>query len=174
MSDERATRRAGLGMMLLFWVLLLGGGAWWFHGYLESQRNPNAHLAYADGAEGAPVVLERNRAGHFVATGRINDQPVDFLVDTGATYVAVPGDMAKRLGLESTSSAWFNTANGRVRGELTLLDEVSLGGFSAREVRGSISPGLAGETALLGMSFLGRFDIEIRDSRMVLQPPERD
>lgn len=174
MSDERATRRAGLGMMLLFWVLLLGGGAWWFHGYLESQRNPNAHLAYADGAEGEPVVLERNRAGHFVATGRINDQPVDFLVDTGATYVAVPGDMAKRLGLDSTSSAWFNTANGRVRGELTLLDEVSLGGFSAREVRGSISPGLAGETALLGMSFLGRFDIEIRDSRMVLQPPERD
>ncbi|MDZ7851416.1 MAG: TIGR02281 family clan AA aspartic protease [Halomonas sp.] len=174
MSEERATRRAGLGMMLLFWVLFLGGGAWWFHGYLEAQRNPNAHLADVVLGEGEPVVLERNRAGHFVVTGRINDQPVEFLVDTGATYVAVPAEMAQRLGLESTGTAWFNTANGRVRGELTRLDEVSLGGFSAREVRGSISPGLGGETALLGMSFLGRFDIEIRDSRMVLHPPQRN
>ncbi|SEL58775.1 retropepsin-like aspartic protease family protein [Halomonas daqiaonensis] len=174
MSDERATRRAGLGMMLLFWVLFLGGGAWWFHGYLEAQRNPNAHLANVVVGEGEPVVLERNRAGHFVATGRINDQPVEFLVDTGATYVAVPAEMAEQLGLESIGSAWFNTANGRVRGELTRLDEVSLGGFSAREVRGSISPGLSGETALLGMSFLGRFDIEIRDSRMVLHPPQNN
>ncbi|MDW7745431.1 TIGR02281 family clan AA aspartic protease [Halomonas sp.] len=174
MSEERATRRAGLGMMLLFWVLFLGGGAWWFHGYLEAQRNPNAHLANVAVGEGEPLVLERNRAGHFVATGRINDQPVEFLLDTGATYVAVPAGMAERLGLESTGSAWFNTANGRVRGELTLLDEVSLGGFSAREVRGSISPGLTGEAALLGMSFLDRFDIEIRDARMVLRPAERD
>lgn len=174
MSEERATRRAGLGMMLLFWVLFLGGGAWWFHDYLEAQRNPNAHLANVAVGEGEPVVLERNRAGHFVATGRINGQPVEFLLDTGATYVAVPAGLAEQLGLESTGSAWFNTANGRVRGELTRLDEVSLGGFSAREVRGSISPGLTGEVALLGMSFLDRFDIEIRDARMVLRPAQRN
>ncbi|MDR9439575.1 MAG: TIGR02281 family clan AA aspartic protease [Halomonas sp.] len=173
MNEERATRRAGLGMMLLFWVLFLGGGAWWFQGYLEAQRNPNAHLADVVMGEGEPVVLERNRAGHFVATGRINDQPVEFLLDTGATYVAVPAAMAERLGLESTGTAWFNTANGRVRGELTRLDEVSLGGFAARDVRGSISPGLTGESALLGMSFLDRFDIEIRGARMVLRPAER-
>lgn len=174
MSEERSTRRTGLGMMLLFWMLFLGTGSWWFHGYLESQRNPNAHLVNAVSGEGEPVVLERNRSGHFVATGRINGEPVDFLLDTGATYVAVPGELAERLGLASTGSAWFNTANGRVRGELTTLDEVSLGGFSASQVRGSISPGLDGDTALLGMSFLNRFDIEIRDSRMMLLPPQRN
>ncbi|WFM71738.1 retropepsin-like aspartic protease [Halomonas sp. CKK8] len=173
MSEERATRRAGLGMMLLFWVLFLGGGAWWFHGYLEAQRNPNAHLANVAAGEGEPVVLERNRAGHFVATGRINGQPVEFLLDTGATYVAVPAGIAERLGLQSTGSAWFNTANGRVRGELAILETVSLGGYEAHDVRGSISPGLTGEAALLGMSFLDRFDIEIRDARMVLRPAER-
>ncbi|MBS9403801.1 TIGR02281 family clan AA aspartic protease [Halomonas sp. TRM85114] len=174
MSEERSTRRAGFGMMLLFWMLLLGTGSWWFHGYLESQRNPNAHLVNAVGGEGEPVVLERNRSGHFVATGRINGEPVDFLLDTGATYVAVPGDLAERLGLAPSGSAWFNTANGLVRGELTTLDEVSLGGFSASQVRGSISPGLDGDTALLGMSFLNRFDIEIRDSRMMLLPSQRN
>ncbi|MDR5893446.1 MULTISPECIES: TIGR02281 family clan AA aspartic protease [Halomonas] len=169
-DDNRAVRRTGLGMMLLFWMLFIGAGTWWFHGYLEEQRNPNAHLVNAVTGDGEPLVLERNRGGHFVATGRINGEPVEFLLDTGATYVAVSSGLAERLGLEATGSAWFNTANGRVRGDLTTLDEVSLGGFSAREVRGSISPGMEGEVALLGMSFLNRFDIQIRDARMVLHP----
>lgn len=168
-DDNRAVRRTGLGMMLLFWMLFIGAGTWWFHGYLEQQRNPNAHLVNAVEGESS-VVLERNRAGHFLATGRINGEPVEFLLDTGATYVAVSSGLAERLGLETTGSAWFNTANGRVRGDLTTLDEVSLGGFAAREVRGSISPGMEGDVALLGMSFLNRFDIEIRDARMVLHP----
>lgn len=172
-DDNRTVRRTGLGMMLLFWMLFIGTGTWWFHGYLESQRNPNAHLVNA--AEGeSSVTLERNRAGHFLATGRINGEPVEFLLDTGATYVAVSAELAERLSLEATGSAWFNTANGRVRGDLTTLDEVSLGGFSAREVRGSISPGMEGDVALLGMSFLNRFDIEIRDARMVLHPARSD
>ncbi|MCE8022450.1 TIGR02281 family clan AA aspartic protease [Halomonas sp. MCCC 1A11036] len=165
-----SVRRAGMGMMLLFWVAFIGFGSWWFHGFLEAQRNPNAHLVNAVSGVDEPIVLERNRSGHFVATGRINGEPIEFLLDTGATYVAVPLAFAERLGLERAGSAWFNTANGRVRGDLTWLDEVSLGGFSATEVRGSISPGLEGEVALLGMSFLNRFDIEIRDSRMVLRP----
>ncbi len=138
---------------------------------MERQRNPNSHLVSAV-AEGEPLVLERSRGGHFVATGRINGEPVEFLVDTGATYVSLPREMAERLGLEATGSAWFNTANGRVRGALTTLDEVSLGGYVARDVRGSISSGLEGDTALLGMSFLNHFDIRIRDARMVLTPAE--
>ncbi|MBA2780939.1 retropepsin-like aspartic protease family protein [Billgrantia kenyensis] len=166
-------RRAGMGMMLLFWVSFIGMGSWWLHGFLEAQRNPNAHLVNAVTGSDEPIVLERNRSGHFVATGRINGEPIEFLLDTGATYVAVPADFAARLGLESAGSAWFNTANGRVRGDLTNLDEVSLGGFTASQVRGSISPGLEGDIALLGMSFLNRFDIEIRDARMILRPAQQ-
>ncbi|KAA0009675.1 TIGR02281 family clan AA aspartic protease [Billgrantia pellis] len=174
MSREHGSvRGAGMGMMLLFWVAFIAFGSWWFHGYLETQRNPNAHLVNASGDAGEPLVLERNRAGHFVASGRINGEPVEFLLDTGATYVAVPTELAERLALEPVGSAWFNTANGRVRGDLTWLDEVSLGGFTAAEVRGSISPGLEGDVALLGMSFLNRFDIEIRDTQMVLRPAQR-
>ncbi|WP_299233365.1 TIGR02281 family clan AA aspartic protease [uncultured Halomonas sp.] len=168
-NDKQSVRRTGLGMMLLFWVLFIATGTWWFQGLVERQRNPNSHLVSAV-EEGVPVVLERNRGGHFVATGRVNGEPVEFLVDTGATYVALPRQMAERLGLEATGSAWFNTANGRVRGDLTLLDEVSLGGYVARDVRGSVSLGLEGDTALLGMSFLDHFDIRIRGAQMVLEP----
>jgi aspartyl protease family protein len=156
-------------MMLLFWVLLIGLGTWWWQGWLDDRQNPNADLARA--AAGEPLTLERNPSGHFVATGRINGEPVEFLLDTGATYVAVPAELADRLDLERQREVWFSTANGRARGHLTTLDEVGLGSLTARDVRGSISEGLDGDQALLGMSFLGRFDIAIRGEQMTLTAP---
>ncbi|TVQ72528.1 MAG: TIGR02281 family clan AA aspartic protease [Chromatiaceae bacterium] len=172
MNQAPPGRRAGLIMLTLFWVLALGTGTWVYQGVLDGQRNPNTHLVHSLGDGDGSITLERNRAGHFVATGRINGEPVDFLLDTGATYVAVPAHLAERLGLPREHRATFNTANGRVQGHLTTLDDVRLGDLSARGVRGAITPGLEGDFALLGMSYLGRFDIQIRGSTMVLQPPQ--
>ncbi|GAB2792848.1 TIGR02281 family clan AA aspartic protease [Halomonas shantousis] len=157
-------------MLILFWVLLLGFGAWWFQGMFDSRHNPNADLIQSEEGGEGPVTLQRNVSGHFVATGRINGEPVEFLLDTGASYVAVPEALAERLGLERGAGAHFNTANGRVPGYLTQIDRISLGGLTAHDVRGSINSGIDGDIALLGMSFLNRFDIEIRGSEMVLRP----
>lgn len=169
-DDDKALRRTGLGMMLLFWLIMLGTGVWWFQDRLAEQHNPNANLADSRGESHAPVILQRNVSGHFIATGRINGEPVEFLLDTGASLVSVPASLADRLGLERGATVQFSTANGRAPGYLTSIDRISLGGLAARDVRGSINPGLDGHTALLGMSFLNRFDIEIRDSRLVLSP----
>ncbi|MBB3231847.1 retropepsin-like aspartic protease family protein [Halomonas stenophila] len=173
MGDERhGVRRTGLGMMLVFWVLFIGLGSWWLQGVLMRRENPNAHLV--DAVAGDTLILERNVSGHFVATGRINGEPVPMLLDTGATYVAVPAGLADRLGLSPEGSAWFSTANGRVRGQLTTLDEISLGGFTARRVRGSISPGLDEGVVLLGMSFLGRFELQMSGEILTLRLPQKD
>ncbi|WP_136065830.1 retropepsin-like aspartic protease family protein [Modicisalibacter radicis] len=172
-DDDKAVRRTGLGMMLLFWAIVLGLAVWWFQGLLEERRNPNAGLATSTASGDAqPVTLERNAGGHFVATGRINGEPVEFLLDTGASLVSVPASLAERLGLERGASATFETANGQARGYLTTLDEIALGSLRASDVRGSINPGIGGDTALLGMSFLNRFDIRIQGSRMILSPPQ--
>ncbi|WP_051234285.1 retropepsin-like aspartic protease family protein [Halomonas halocynthiae] len=157
-------------MMLAFWVLLFGLGIWWFSGLIDARQNPNANLL--DAPPGTSVTLERNASGHYVVSGRINGEPVVMLLDTGATSVAVPEPLAKQLGLPHEGEAWFTTANGRVRGQLTMLDEISVGGITAQQVRGSISSGLSDDMVLLGMSFLGRFDIEIRDKQMVLRVPD--
>lgn len=164
-------QRGGIVMMLLFWVLLMAVGTWWIQGGLEQMWQPNVHLMNT-APDNASVTLKRNRAGHFKAPGRINGEPVTFLLDTGATYVAVPAELAKRLGLAPGRRAWFNTANGRVEGNLTQLDEVALGGIRMRNVQGSISPGMERDTVLLGMSFLNQLAIEIRGGEMVLKLPE--
>ncbi len=72
-NERREVRRFGLGMMLLFWALLLGLGTWWLQGMLERRENPNAHLVNVEAGE--TLTLERNASGHFVATGRINGEP---------------------------------------------------------------------------------------------------
>ncbi|WP_346796279.1 retropepsin-like aspartic protease [Halomonas sp. Bachu 37] len=168
---KHGTRRSGLGMMLLFWVLLMAIGTWWLHGGWEELFRPNAQLISAV-PDGEPVTLKRNRSGHFEAPGYINGEPVTFLLDTGATYVAVPGELADRLDLEPGRNAWFNTANGRVEGTLTQLEEVALGGMRVEQVQGSISPAMEGDTVLLGMSFLNHFAIEIAEGKMQLRIPE--
>lgn len=172
MTEKSSIRRTGLGMMLAFWALFFGTGLWWFGGAVEKRENPNAHLL--DAPPGTSVTLTRNASGHYVASGRINDEPVVMLLDTGATSVAIPERLAERLDLPHQGKAWFTTANGRIRGQLTTLDEVKLGGLAARQVRGSINAGLSDDMVLLGMSFLGRFDIEIRGRQMVLRAPEAD
>lgn len=165
-------QRGGIVMMLLFWVLLMAVGTWWIHGGLEEMMRPNANIVHTLPA-GEPITLQRNRAGHFEAPGRINGEPVNFLLDTGATYVAISADLADELGLEAGRSAWFNTANGRVEGTLTELDEVSLGGLKVQNVQGSISPGMERDTVLLGMSFLNLLSIEMHAGEMVLSLPKQ-
>ena len=164
-------QRGGIVMMLLFWVLLMAVGTWWIHGGLKEMMRPNANIVHTLPA-GEPITLKRNRAGHFEAPGRINGEPVNFLLDTGATYVAISAALADELGLAPGRSAWFNTANGRVEGTLTELDEVSLGGLKVQNVQGSISPGMDRDTVLLGMSFLNLLSIEIQAGEMVLSLPE--
>lgn len=171
-ASTRITQRGGIVMMLLFWVLLMAVGTWWIHGGLEEMMRPNAHIVNTLPA-GEPITLKRNRAGHFESPGRINGTAVTFLLDTGATYVAISADLANELGLEPGRSAWFNTANGRVEGTLTELNEVSLGGLKVQNVQGSISPGMERDTVLLGMSFLNLLSIEMQAGEMVLSFPEQ-
>lgn len=156
-------RRAGTAMIALAW-LLLGGLLWWgFDQYL----NPNARLAeVADGE----VVLRRGPDGHYRAPGRINGERVGFMVDTGATVVAVPEATARRLGLKPGAPLRVRTANGEATAYATRLERVELGGALATDVAAHIVPGMGGDEALLGMSFLARYEIAMRDGELRIRP----
>lgn len=119
----------------------------------------------------AMVTLQRDRSGHYLADGAINGQPVQFLVDTGATDVAVSESLARALGLDFGPRIQVMTAAGPARAWLTRLERVSIGSLSRANVRATITPGL-GEAALLGMSFLQHFDLRQQGDRLVIAAGE--
>jgi aspartyl protease family protein len=168
--DNDETQRTGRLMMLMAWVAGLLLLTLVFQDQLEMRFNPNAAPRTVSDADGnAQVVLERNARGHYVATGFINAVPVTFLVDTGATQVAVPEALADRLRLERMGGAISQTANGPVAVWRTRLDEVRLGSIRLRDVDASILPSMAaGDPVLLGMSFLRQVDFSQRDGQLEL------
>ena len=116
------------------------------------------------------VVLQRNRQGHYLADGLINGRVTTFLVDTGATDVALPQDLANRLNLPRLGRALSRTANGTVEVQRTRLDSVQLGALRLHDVRATILPGMAGDTpVLLGMSFLKHLELVQKDGYLTLR-----
>ncbi|MBK1709022.1 retropepsin-like aspartic protease family protein [Marichromatium gracile] len=166
---EELPRRIGRAMLLAAWVVALGLLAWLFDDLLDRDRAPPLRVFVAP--DGVPsVVLERNRAGHYVADGRIDGEPVRFLVDTGATDVALPLALARRLGLELRPGGISRTANGEVRVWRTRLARVELGGLIAHDVRAAVLPNMPGDEVLLGMSFLERLELVQRGETLTLRP----
>jgi aspartyl protease family protein len=115
------------------------------------------------------VVLSADTRGHFVSEGAINGIPVRFLVDTGATMIALPGRDATRLGIDYRKGqrGITQTANGPIAVYRVRLDRVRLGGLELTSVDGVvIEQGL--DIALLGMSFLNRVEMKRDGQTMTL------
>ena len=170
-SNQQSTQRAGRAMLLFAWVGGLALLTLLFQDVLESKFNPNAEPLAQQGRDGRQeVLLERNSRGHYVAGGAINERPVTFLLDTGATDVALPEALAERLRLPRLAGGITQTANGTVAVWQTTLDTVRLGGITLRDVRAAIVPSMqAGDPVLLGMSFLRQLEFTQRDGQLTLR-----
>jgi aspartyl protease family protein len=163
--------RLGKVMLLGAWVVGLIIAVLLFQDFIAGTRNPNRGLQVEPGPNGtSQVVLQRNRAGHYVAEGTINGHPVVFLLDTGATQVALPLALARRLRLPLSPGGMGRTANGDVETWSTRLDEVSLAGLRAQGVAATVLPGMEGDEVLLGMSYLKRFELIQKGDTLTLRP----
>ena len=125
---------------------------------------------YATGADARQsVTLAADTSGHFVSEGAINGSPVRFVVDTGATMVALPAVDARRIGLDYRKGelALTKTAGGVVPVYRVRFDSVRLGAIEIASVEGVvIEQGL--DIALLGMSFLSRLEMKNEGRVMTL------
>lgn len=168
-APDHDTRRIGRVMTWLAALSLLGLLWLFFDEQLADQLNPNRSLVVSPGA--GELVLKRNRMGHYVAPGTINGQPVTFLLDTGATQVSVPAHLGRDLGLQPGAAAQVLTANGAVTVRMTVIDELGLGPFLARQVRGHLNPGMRDDQILLGMSVLKHLEFIQRGDTLILRAP---
>lgn len=169
-SPEQQQQKIGKSMVLAMWLVLLALMTLFFDKVLDDQQNPNQQVIQNQTADGSrEVVLERNRYGHYVATGRINGQDVTFLLDTGATHIAIPESVASRLNLPRGRRVQFQTANGIGEGYATRLDSASLGNIRLNDLPASINPGMGGDEVLLGMSFLKHLELNQKGNTLTLR-----
>ncbi len=171
---QPAGRRAGRVMLVLAWAAGLLLATRFFGDWEQSRFNPNPEPVSVIQGEQIEVHLESNIQGHFVADGRINGETVTFLLDTGATDVAIPAELGDRLGLPRGAPVMLRTANGQTTGYRTVLESLGLGDILLHDVPAIVAPGFEGDQVLLGMSALKQLEFTQRAGTLVLRQHATD
>lgn len=154
--------RTALAWGMIFLGVMAGYGLW-------GDIRRDATLSQRETAE--TVVLPRAGDGHYYATLTIGGQDLRFMADTGASAVVLSPSDARRLGFDPESLVWAGqsmTANGPVRTARVTLEEVRLGPFYDAQLPAMVNESEM-DISLLGMSYLGRYHIEIQGDRMILR-----
>ena len=125
----------------------------------------------ASGAGTQSVVLTSSGNGHFVTAGQINGQTVQFIVDTGASFITLGMSDARRLSINYLGGqrVAMSTANGVVPAYRVKLDEVRVGTVTLNNVDGIVQPETSMPVVLLGMSFLNRMEMKRDGETMTLK-----
>tara|TARA_R110002110_G_scaffold108443_4_gene270812 strand:+ start:403 stop:984 length:582 start_codon:yes stop_codon:yes gene_type:complete len=185
--------------MRLIYLIVLGAVlVGWF--FLQSRQNLNRNLQYAavwgmifvGGAaavglwqdisrdaqrpqmvlsDGDQIIVPKARDSHYYLTLEVNDAPVRFVVDTGATDMVLTQADARRAGIDPDSLTYLgtaNTANGQVRTAYVRLDRVALAHVTDTDVGAVVNAGDM-QQSLLGMGYLQRWGrIEISGGELIL------
>lgn len=113
----------------------------------------------ASGRLSGTVRLQAGPNGHFHTTANINGRPVNVMVDTGASMVALTYEDARQAGIFLTDADFrhkVSTANGAARMAVVMLDDVSIEDITVHDVRAAVAEPGRLQTTLLGMTFLGQ------------------
>jgi aspartyl protease family protein len=166
--------------ILIFAGLLAGLGT--FMAQMADRMTATPALAKTASGKAAPEVAQaglrslsipRDARGHFQTEGRIDGQRIGFMVDTGASVIALNESSAARFGLRPSRgdyNATVATANGTIKAARTRLAMVELGGLVVRDVEAMVLPDEALSENLLGLSFLSKLKrFEYAGGKMVLE-----
>lgn len=142
----------------------------------DGQRRTLVHgapvsMGQRDGpSSGREIVLTAGPGGHFLGTGSINGRSMRFMVDTGATVVAMSAAEAQRLGVDYRSGerGWVQTANGNAPAYRVTLNAIRIGDVEVHQVAGVVTPAPM-DHILLGNSFLTRFQMTRENDVLRLQ-----
>lgn len=157
-----ANLKRGSAAIAVFWLVVMG----LLYAGMAHYLKPRAVSISASG----DLVIPRARDGHFYAAGLVNGKPVNFMVDTGASLVTVSEKFSRTADISAGVPTVFKTANGDLRGRIVSDVPVALGPVSVSGVR--IGVGLVGDNAnnaLLGQSFLSKFEIVLSKEQMILR-----
>lgn len=166
---------------LLIWVvIILGFATGWL--YQDQARDmawriagglsPGRPVTLSD-ENGSAVLIRKSLNGHFEAAGEVNGEPVSFLIDTGATSIALSHDDALRIGFTDDDLSYtliINTANGQARAAAVKLDTVVIGSVMRSGLRAMVAEPGRLDQSLLGMNFISSLTaFEMRRDEVILR-----
>jgi aspartyl protease family protein len=145
---------------------------------------PRAAVAIASTRRAAPpppkqdtssyrtVKIEAGRGGHYFLDARVDGRNIDFVVDTGASKIALRESSAAKLGIFPRPSEYVgrsSTANGIAKYAPVKLNRVDINGITVYDVEAAVMPDSALDMNLLGMTFLSRVKFSQANGRLVLE-----
>ena len=164
----RSTRHAASGrvniLFLLFWISLV---IVTYFGMNALTAPKIARVAVSNNGA-LEIVIPRSRNGHYFVEGAINGHPITFMVDTGATTVAIDSSVARAAGLPKGYAATFGTASGPAPGETVPRQSVTVGGLRIDNVSIAVINGV-GEVGLLGQNILRHMEVTQSGDQMILR-----
>ena len=169
MVEENFPQRLGTRFTIFASIILLGMMTYYFDIYLDKQHNPNQQVTAVTTDNSREVILNRNRAGHYVTTANINDHKITVMLDTGASDVSIPEHLAEKLDLQRGPAFEATTANGIITVYATVINKIQLGNIELVGVRASINPYMDENEVLLGMSVLKQLDFSQQGNQLTLK-----
>jgi aspartyl protease family protein len=165
---------------LFAFILLMAAGAMGAARYMDHSAKPGGSpmtMSAQPASPAAPsnyrtVTLNSDGRGHFQVDARVEGRSIDFLVDTGASSIALRESAAAKLGIHPSASDYsvrMQTANGIGKAARVRLDRVEVSGITVRDVEALVVPDDSLTTNLLGMSFLSRVKWTHDRGRLVLE-----
>jgi aspartyl protease family protein len=141
----------------------------------EAKRKPKSESSkkVAKASLSSEERINADRQGHFVSQFRMNGKPVEALVDTGATIVAISKSTARRLGISVTPADFIypvQTANGTTKVARAVIKTIEFGGIRVRDVEAAVIDDKSLGGTLLGMSFLNQLkSFKVEDGELILK-----
>jgi len=161
------TRRLGGIFLIIGWLIFLGLIALLIQESIYKTKNPTISQTY----NGSQLTIYRGKDSHFRVKGSINGIEVTFLIDTGASSIAVSEHIGKAAKLKKLSRVATETANGSSTGYLTSIEHIYIGGIELNNLSAVIVPNMDSDMALLGMNALKNFSIQQTGDTMIISVP---
>lgn len=169
-DNESQSRQLGAAFLVVGWIAAISLIAVLINHTLFGVKKPSISETYA----GKEITIQRGHDSHFRVKGSINGVPVTFLIDTGATSVAVSASLAEQAGLKKQAPMATDTAGGQTQGYFTVVNKLEFAGIEINEISAVIVNKLPAEEALLGMNVLQKFTINQSKDTMVLTVPNAE
>ncbi|WP_242604409.1 retropepsin-like aspartic protease family protein [Legionella gresilensis] len=160
--DNNQYAQSGRIMFIITWIFFFFLLFVFFH-YSDSSTKSTYQI------QNGILTIKADSSGHYRIKGSINNENVEFIIDTGATLVAIPKSLANRLGLKSGYPILLQTANGDISGSLTRIKQLTFANFKLYDVKAVIMPGSNDNMILLGMNVLSKFNLSQQNNRLIIK-----